>query len=362
VGLDRRTLTHGGTVADLDGDGWRDLFISRHSRPAMLMLNDGGTFRTPEGAAFPEADRHACQAADVEDDGDVDVFCGLGAHRGAGYKVNELWLRQDDGTYVPGGAAGGAADVLGRARLATFFDLDHDRWPDLFVANKTPRTDGLPGPSVVYRRPDGVRYVRATTSGFDPTMGGDCLHAADLDRDGWEDILLCRKNLNGSGGHGIAWLRNERGVLVDRTSRLGLPKRLTMDALPVNLDGEGWLDIAEITASRLIIHRWTADGYVAVSSASLTLGTSLAAGDADGDGTPDLFVVQGGEGQNPRDRLFLVRDDGAALERFPLPGTRDGRGDVALAIDHDRNGLMDFVVLNGTKTKGPIELFAFFRD
>ena len=64
------------------------------------------------------------------------IYCALGADRGAGFKTNELWIRHADGTYSDDAVGTGVADPFGRGRVATFFDLDHDRWPDLFVGNK----------------------------------------------------------------------------------------------------------------------------------------------------------------------------------------------------------------------------------
>jgi hypothetical protein len=45
-----------------------------------------------------------------------------------------------------------------------------------------------------------------------------------------------------------------------------------------------------------------------------------------------------------------------------LPDTRPGSAESVTAIDYDRNGLMDFLVLNGrgTGNPGPIQLIALF--
>ena len=44
-----------------------------------------------------------------------------------------------------------------------------------------------------------------------------------------------------------------------------------------------------------------------------------------------------------------------------MPQVRGGDGQDAVAIDHDLNGLTDFLVLNGRTGMGPLQLVAFFR-
>ena len=47
---------------------------------------------------------------------------------------------------------------------------------------------------------------------------------------------------------------------------------------------------------------------------------------------------------------------------MPIPQARDGSAELVIATDHDRNGLTDFVVLNGRGSlrAGPIQLIAFY--
>jgi hypothetical protein len=44
-----------------------------------------------------------------------------------------------------------------------------------------------------------------------------------------------------------------------------------------------------------------------------------------------------------------------------IPQARSGGADDVITIDHDRNGLADFLVLNGLERAGPIQLIAAFR-
>ena len=45
-----------------------------------------------------------------------------------------------------------------------------------------------------------------------------------------------------------------------------------------------------------------------------------------------------------------------------IPQTDQGNADDVFALDYDDNGLSDFVVLNGRKGRGPVQLLAAFPD
>ena len=145
AGLEKSTSSYGAVRADFNGDGWPDLFIGRHSNPGWLVINDQhGGFVDAPGVSIPRKDRHGCAAGDVNGDRLTDLYCANGAFHGAGLKGNELYIQQPDGTFVDESMAMHSTDPFGRGRLVAMFDLDHDKYADLFLANRPARTDGLP--------------------------------------------------------------------------------------------------------------------------------------------------------------------------------------------------------------------------
>jgi hypothetical protein len=363
VGLDRKaTSTYGGVKADIDGDGWPDLLVGRHSNPAWLLMNRGARFVSAKGISFPGIDRHGCTAGDADGDGRIDLFCATGALHGAGVKTNELWMQQPDGTFQDRAVRMRVGDPVGRGRLAVFFDLDHDRRADLFIANRPDRTDGLPSRHRVLANPSGDHYEPRSVLGIDAAGGADCIVATDLDRDGWEDIVLCERAVGRPDGQGIRVLRNVRGRLIDVTSRVGIPATNVVDATVADMDGDHIPDIVQITPWELRVWLRRGDRYTTGYRRSLTSAVAIANGDVNGDGAPDLYVVQGTmERQTPD--LMLVNDrTGRHFRSMSIPEARSGSAEDVVAIDHDRNGLADFLVLNGRGSlrAGPIQLIAMY--
>lgn len=355
--------THGAVRADFNGDGWPDLFIGRHSEPGRLLINHRGRFDDARGFAMPDRDRHGCDAADVDADGRLDLYCAIGASKGSALKANELWMAEADGSYTDRATELRASDPLGRGRLAAFFDLDHDAYPDLFIADRPDRIDGLPSRHRVLGSARGTVFQARSTAGFDAGSGADCLLTGDLDRDGWEDVVLCTRGYR-PYGYGIRILRNVRGRLIDVTATARVPRAKTLDATLADVDGDRRLDIIEVTRTQLRIHLRRGSRYVLAHTRRLIDGAAIAAGDADGDGDMDLFVAQGSTTVQRPDLLLLNQGNGRRFRRLALPGVRGGAAESVTAIDHDRNGLTDFLVLNGSRSShtGPTQLIALYRD
>ena len=93
----------------------------------------------------------------------------------------------------------------------------------------------------------------------------------------------------------------------------------------------------------------------------------MAAGDVNGDDRSDIYVMRGKNvfGANTEDHVYLNNGNGTGFTRRGIPSNSEGAAESVWPIDHDQNGLTDFLVLNGARTskrsERPVQLIAFFR-
>ncbi|GAB4252531.1 CRTAC1 family protein [Deferrisoma sp.] len=186
AGVGDRSWSWMAVWADVNGDGWQDLYVVNGRYPAgepnRLYINNGdGTFRDASAEAGV-ADPHwglGAAFADVDNDGDLDLF--VSNYVGP----NALYLNDGTGRFTEVGKAAGLADE-GWGKGPTFGDIDHDGDLDLYegdckVANQLYRNNGDGTfTNIAERNPD-VRCETVRTKGTT---------FADVDGDGDLDLYV----------------------------------------------------------------------------------------------------------------------------------------------------------------------------
>lgn len=289
-------------IADFDGDGWKDIAISRGggSPPNFGWFRNQhfGQFGTFQGAPITASIR-SLHAADVDSDGDVDVVYASHAELTNGtLRYNEVgWIENLDGQGTFGSQKVISTQALG-AKLVAVADMDQDGDLDVISGSELRTFDGSPRQDKVlwYENVDGrggfggERII--TTSAIAITS----ISVGDSDGDGDTDVLV-----SSMGDHSVSWYTNvdgrgtfERGIaMADDFNR-------PMVATVIDLDGDGDVDVAVATYGQFSTKdgelSWfeNLDGKGRFSSRNLLAGNEsgrkyLSAVDFDGDGDVDLL-------------------------------------------------------------------------
>ena len=109
------TTSTGVSLADVDGDGKRDLITTRSGHNGGLSVrfgNDDGTFGAPHYiAGYTFARGSTCDIADFNGDGHIDivVYGGINGYNGGGSGGMYVLLNNGDGTFAAPERIGGTA-------------------------------------------------------------------------------------------------------------------------------------------------------------------------------------------------------------------------------------------------------------
>jgi hypothetical protein len=326
----------------------------------------------------------AAAVADYDGDGHDDLFVTDSAADGR----NLLYRNRGDGsadkpaTFEEVGEAAGVAagnDAENASSAALWLDYDGDGHPDLFVVRF--------GRSILYRnRGDGSPGKTATfedvteKAGLGAYANSIAAVAFDYDLDGDVDLFIGNYFApvdlfdpdtprffpesfeTAANGGGITLYRNDGGRFVDVTAEAGLAHHTgwTLDLGHADLDGDGDDDLyvaADFGTDRLFLNR--GDGtFEDVTEKAIGIDTKKGMnadwGDFDGDGLFDVYVTNITD-DYMREGNFLWRNDGDGTftDLSRETGTWDtGWGWAGKFFDFDNDGWLDLYVVNGWVSAG----------
>jgi FG-GAP-like repeat len=299
--------------------------------------------------------------ADIDNDGDLDLFVGFDG------TANRLY-RNDKGTFTNIAATAGIADARA-TRAAAWGDFDADGDPDLLLGF----TPGPAGSVLRLYRNDagGPKFSDVTAEAGLVVATGAVRQPAwvDFDSDGDLDLFI------GFRDRANALFRNDAGKFSDVAASVGLADaRKTVGAVWFDFDEDGDLDVAvgnmDGDANGLFRNDGslsTAPGTGKFTDVAAAAGVAwggrapkdpgngtvrVCAGDLDGDGRFDLIAANYG----PLG-VFSNRGGGKFEDRAAAMGLAiDSRYDSCAPADYDHDGRLDLYV-NGTVNGG-----ASFQD
>jgi hypothetical protein len=363
---------HGIQVADIDGDGLLDVYVTHifdphQNRPDLLFRNLGANpprfeeigllAGVADDGFFPvtledgtidnvSEESHAAIFADFDNDGDFDLFNG---HTWSGH--HRLYRNDGGGRFVDISDAAGIAvrDVGPRGVGAA--DLDGNGFLDAII---TGWQGAMP---YVYMNQGGLRFERERLKGdADPAFANQGLTVVDVNHDRKPDIALTAfEYLEGVGAGPVAILEEDSDRLVERTEFSGIQyEKTTSDYRGTNgfsfqdIDNDGDLDVVITGYHGSKLYRNNGEGRFHFVERYEGIAYTAAFGDVDNDGDLDLYIA----GQTG-----IHLNDGRGSFRFQESIGLEGIGlDARSAVfaDMDNDGDLDLLIAS---KQGPNSFF-----
>ncbi len=352
--------------ADYDNDGDPDLLVQESTALRLFRNNGDGGFTRISSGTLPNVAGGRPYWGDYDNDGDPDVFI-------ARADANGLYRNTGNGSFTAISDQAIVTDT-GTSRAAAWGDFDNDGDLDLYVAND--------GSNFYYTNNGDGTFTRVTTGAFVTNSDNSYTAAAvDADNDGALDLFVINyagenNQFYSNDGNANHWLQID--LLGDLDNPAGINAEIRIKSTtgwqtrPVfSTDGAplrehfgvataGTVDSIEVNWPQGT-HQVTTDQLVdniitlsqnagAPRSVKLTEdptlstnynGESIAWGDYDNDGYPDLFIAT----YNDVDRLYHNAGDGTFSEiTSGNLVTATTRGIDAAWGDYDNDGFLDLFI------------------
>jgi enediyne biosynthesis protein E4 len=376
AGLTRTGWAQAACVGDIDNDGHPDLLVTYYGHNTLYRNRGNGTFeditarsglpmmgtRWGSGCAFIDYDRDGLLDIFVANYVDLDlanvpkpggnnetcewkgmaVWCGP---HGLPAGRNALYHNNGDGTFTDVSEKAGILAPGPRYGLGVVTaDFDNDGWPDLYIAcDQTP--------SLLYRnRHDGTFEERGDAAGVAYNADGQLqagmgIAVADYDGNGFLDIA----KTNFSGDRPSLYKNEDGKFFEDVSEQAGLGRNLLLGwgIAFLDIDEDGWPDlvmanghvypeidrspIGETYRQKTLLYRNLGHGRFADITESAGPGFAprrpsrgLAVGDLDGDGRPEIVIV------NMNDKSTLLKNTGPRQNAIAiaLTGTKSNRSAI----------------------------------
>jgi hypothetical protein len=343
---------------DINGDGFDDivmhsLFPNLESAGIplehLVFLNqqDGSFKNFSDESGLRDVQASFFAFADVDNDGDQDVFAGLDLPHGN--LGNTMLLNDGNGHFSPvanSGVEGSPGNAV--AANAVFADFDGDSNLDLFVGNG--HTRFLASDSLYMGKGDGTFEARSASllgNRASPTNGST---GCDFDNDGDVDILTSVYGVSQDGGQNLLFQNDGTGNFNNVATEKGFASQPTGNYF---LPGTGYGSDTQPTGS---------PGSFVGSN-----GFGLACEDVNNDGLLDAFAtaishpVASDFNRKWSDPTLLLINQGpehgyAFVNEFQERNIPFNEGDVdGAAIDFDNDGRIDLSISRERKYEGNYE-------
>ena len=374
------TFGGGVTVFDMNNDGFEDLFITGGTAKDVLYLNNGdGTFSDiyEDSGLITSHDfvTQGAASADVNRDGFRDLFITtINTNDGSNViprAKNLLFLNNGDKTFRDVTTEFGLSALNSFSTGGSFGDFNADGYPDLFVGNYFLNFEGTLGilkdativsshqtakPYLLINK-DGKKFENVTEEyGIDHQGFGFGAVFTDFDNDGDQDLLVNQD----FGYKAVPNFLYENQYPQRSFNDISKPTQMdlkenAMGAAVGDYNNDGLLDyyVTNIKFNLFMENQGAGQPFIdkakelGAYSFAISWGANFA--DFDHDGDQDLYVTNGDLNPNctPMGNFYFENENTKFLEKGRETGTNDygvGRGSVVFDIEND--GDLDILVVN----------------
>lgn len=281
--------------------------------------------------------------ADVNGDGLDDFYAG-----GAKDQPGTLMIQRADGSFAASDTALFRVDAVCEDVDAAFFDINGDRFPDLYVVSggNEPRNNAFALEDRIYLNDGKGRFTKKQNPFSQQYENKSCIAHADIDKDGDQDVFI--GNLASPTAYGLPQtsyllVNDGKGHFTfggENTIALKAVGMVT-SALFTDLNKDGWEDLVvsgEFMAVKVFMNN-KGTFKPADIPASTGLWQSLMAADVNNDGHTDLLAGNWGHntklwaGKNGPVKLYVKDFDNNGTNEQVLCYTIDGKEYTFLAKD-----------------------------
>ncbi len=342
-GVTLSPLKLGVSVADVDNDGDEDIFICYLNAGNKLLLNNGnGVFRDVSNQPFRAGENlgrsTAAAFADVDLDGFVDLY--VTSENGS----NKLFHNDGTGHFTDITVSAGLETISGGS-CATFSDINNDGYPDLCATFWY-------GQNRIYlnETKNGVVKFRDITALTDlsksPAVKSNGATFADINNDGFPDLFVANRN-----DENKLYLNDGHGIFKDVTANYFEHKTfLSNGGVFADFDQDGYLDLYLTNVGENILYKNIAGKYFqdVTSDFGAELSgycTGAAVGDLNNDGNVDIYAANYLSGSS---KVFLNQSKFASNLKIKLEGTLSNRDAIGAKVYlYKKNKLKGDTILAG---------------
>ena len=374
------TFGGGVTVFDFNNDGFEDLYITSGIQADRLYLNKGnGTFEDVfKGSGLEVTNEYVTQgvvSADINKDGFRDLFITTITTTDGKNVIprakNLLFLNNGNATFTDVTKAYGLEEFNSFSTGPSFGDIDADGYPDLFVGNYFQEFTGKLGiikdATIVSANQTARSYLLKNNEGKsfknvydDYGLGhkgfGFGGVFTDFDNDQDQDLLV-NQDFGYKAVPNFLYQNeypNDRFEDVSQQTEMDL-KINAMGAAVGDYNGDGWMDyyVTNIKFNMLMENQGNGNPFVDKAKELGTYNLAISWGanfaDFDHDEDLDLFVSNGDLNPNctPMGNFYFENNANTYTEKGRELAINDygiGRGSVIFDMDND--GDMDLLVVN----------------